>query len=363
VDLGRLQESTQRLRRSGLFAAVDEPLVYRAGAGGTELGVLLRVVEASRRNAFFGSVGVAQDPRDGNAYLSGAVDLQLRNIWGTGRDLALAWKRDALAGSNLGVAYRERFLFGWRLDFNLDLAQTVRDSTYTFQTAAAAVVLPLNAYVGLELGSAFDRSVFHVGREGDSHRLRGRLGLLFETLASAGDRRPHGRVEVRAEYARKSNSFTLAGTEDRSRHQQTLWSGLFEGGWPLGLRHELGVRGTWHILDSEEAEIVDSELFYFGGARTVRGYREDQFRGDQVLYGGVEYRYGDPRGAQVYVFVDAGGLRRKQPSGGFLREEHVGYGLGLRGQVATGVFDLAFAVGEDRSLSGAKLHVSLLQRF
>ena len=29
------------------------------------------------------------------------VDLQLRNIWGTGRDLDVAWKRDAIRGSNL----------------------------------------------------------------------------------------------------------------------------------------------------------------------------------------------------------------------------------------------------------------------
>ena len=363
VDLRRLRESTLLLRRSGLFAAVEEPLVYRAGSGEGELGVMLRVVEAPQRNAFYGSVGVAQDPRDRSAYLHGAVDLQLRNIWGTGRDLALAWKRDAIAGSNLGVGYRERFLAGWRLDLTLDLAQTVRDSTYTYQTAGAAVVLPLRSNLGLELGGAFDRSVFHVQPEGDAHRMRGRLGLLFQSLASPGDGRPYGKLEVRAEYARKSNSFVVASVPDNTTYEQTVWSGLYEAGWPLGRRHELWGRGAWQALFSDEDQIVDSELYYFGGARTLRGYREDQFRGDQVAYGGIEYRFGDPRAAQLVGFFDAGGLRRKQAGAETVQEAHFGYGVGLRGQVATGIFDIAFALGEERSWSAAKLHVSLLQRF
>ena len=363
VDLRRLRESTLLLKRSGLFAAVEEPLVYRAGSGEGDLGVMLRIVEAPQRNAFFGSVGVAQDPRDRSAYLHGAVDLQLRNIWGTGRDLALAWKRDAIAGSNLGVGYRERFLAGWRLDLTLDLSQTVRDSTYTYQTAGAAVVLPLRSNLGLELGGAFDRSVFHVQPEGDAHRWRGRMGLLFQSLSSPGDGRPYGKLEVRAEYAHKSNSFLVASVPDNTSYRQTVWSGLYEAGWPLGRRHELWSRGAWQALFSDEAQVVDSELYYFGGARTLRGYREDQFRGDQVAYGGFEYRFGDPRAAQLVGFFDAGGLRRKQEGADTVQEAHFGYGLGLRGQVATGVFDIAFALGEERSWSAAKLHVSLLQRF
>ncbi len=42
---------------------------------------------------------------------------------------------------------------------------------------------------------------------------------------------------------------------------------------------------------------------------------------------------------------------------------HAGYGFGLRGVVATGIFDISFGVGEQLSFSDVKLHVSLLQRF
>ena len=49
----------------------------------------------------------------------------------------------------------------------------------------------------------------------------------------------------------------------------------------------------------------------FGGAESLRGYREGQFRGDRVVYGGIEYRYGDPRAARVYTFFDAGAFSRR----------------------------------------------------
>jgi outer membrane protein insertion porin family len=363
VDMRRIRESTQLLWRTGLFGAVQDPLIYRTGHGGEEVGVLLRVVESQRRNTVFGTVGLARDPSSNDSFLSGAVDLQLRNIYGTGRDLDVAWRRDARAGSNLSLGYRERFLFSWPLDVLVDLRQTVRDSTYTFQSGGGALVVPVSRTLSLEAGGGFDRSVFHVGRQGNSKRLRGRLGLLLQSLGSEFDGGHYGRLEVRAEWARKSNDLIVDGQGDRSKFSQTLWNGNFEVAARLARRHALATRGAWFVVISDEAEISESELYYFGGARTLRGYREDQFRGDQVAYGGMEYRFGTPRGAQLYTFVDVGGLRRKRSSGGVTEEVHAGYGFGLRGVVATGIFDLSFGVGEELTFAETKLHVSLLQRF
>jgi outer membrane protein insertion porin family len=362
VDVRHIRESTHLLRRSGLFAGVEDPVIYRAGNGGQQVGVLLRVVESQRRNSVFGSVGVARDPRTEEPYISGAIDLHLRNIYGTGRDLHVAWRRDALAGINLSLAYRERFLFGSAMDFKLDLSQTVRDSTYTFQSLGGSVVLPLARSWSVEGGGALDRSVFHVGARGNSRRVRGRVGLAFESLAQERDGRHFGRIEVFAEYAHKSNSLVVGDVTDASSLDQTLWTGNFVAGLALAPRHIVAARGSWRVIASIEPQIAESELFYFGGARTLRGYREDQFRGDQVAYGGVEYRYGDPRRAQLYGFVDVGGLRRKQEFG-VVESTHLGYGFGLRGHVATGTFDLAFGIGEERSIADTKLHVALLQLF
>jgi hemolysin activation/secretion protein len=144
---------------------------------------------------------------------------------------------------------------------------------------------------------------------------------------------------------------------------QTIWSGRFDCGAPLARRHVLAARGEWHALVSAEAETPVSELFEFGGARTLRGYREGQFRGEQVAYGGIEYRYGDPRVAQFYLFADGGALRRRLADAPREESLHAGTGAGLRARVANGAMDVSFGLGEERSFSALKAHVSFVQSF
>jgi outer membrane protein insertion porin family len=305
---------------------------------------------------------MARDPGRDRAYLTGTIDMALGNIYGSGRDLRVGWQRDARLGSRLALGYRERYLFGTPLDFGVDLSQTVRDSSSTWQTLGLVGLLPLNRTLALELGGAFDRSVYHLEPKGNTFRARARVGLRFASLRREEDGARFGVVEVHAEWARRRNDLTTASGEDHARVHQTIWGGRFETGVPLATRHVLAARGEWHVLDGP-TPVPDSELYEFGGARTLRGYREAQFRGDRVAFGGIEYRYGNPLGARLYGFVDAGGLGLRQATGLPERSFHLGYGVGLRAAMANGLFDLAFGIGEERSLADAKVHASLSQRF
>ncbi len=371
ADIRQIRDAPALLRRSGLFASVEPPRIYRIQ--GNDVGVLLRVVEAPRRNSAFGAVGVARDPRRDRPYLTGSVELALRNLVGSGRDIDLAWKRDGLIGSRLAVAYRERFWFGLPLDLGVDLSQTERDSTSTWQTAGFAAEWPLNRNLALTAGGALDRSVFHptiaagggasAGVTGNTLRWRGNVGLRFTSLGREEDGGRFGTFEVRAETAHRRNDLRSPAGADHDRVRQTIWGGRFEAGLPLALRHVIAARGEWHALTSDEAEVPVSELFEFGGARTLRGYREAQFRGDQVAYGGLEYRYGDRRVAQLYAFLDAGALRRRVRAAPRDESAHVGTGVGMRAQVATGALDVSFGIGEEHSFSSTKVHVAFQQRF
>jgi outer membrane protein assembly factor BamA len=268
ANLQRIAGATHTLRRSGLFEMVQEPLLYRTGTSPTDVGVLMRVVEAQRRNTVFGTVGVARNPLTGSPYVSGAVDLQLRNIWGTGRDVDVDWRRDAIRGSNLFLGYRERFVFGSPFDVELQLGQTVRDSTYTYQTLSAGLRLPVRRSLSVHFGTAVDRSVFHTATQGNSLRLRQRIGLQVEGDGREIDGDAFGLLAVYLEYARKSNDLMTSGIEDRSKVRQTVWRGNYDAGVPIGHKHVIGLRGQWYFIDSNEAEVPESELFWFGGARS-----------------------------------------------------------------------------------------------
>ena len=110
-----------------------------------------------------------------------------------------------------------------------------------------------------------------------------------------------------------------------------------------------------------------SEQFYVGGARTVRGYRENQFHGRRVAYARNELRLGRSPRDGFYVFVDAGYVRQETPqaAGATLIDGTglTGYGFGVRSLSRVGRLDLSFAVSDGLSLRQTKVHVLLEQNF
>ena len=53
--------------------------------------------------------------------------------------------------------------------------------------------------------------------------------------------------------------------------------------------------------------IPPTELFYLGGATTLRGYDEDWFSGPRRVYANLEYRFLVGPESQIFVFTDLGG--------------------------------------------------------
>ncbi|MCX5754333.1 MAG: BamA/TamA family outer membrane protein, partial [Candidatus Krumholzibacteria bacterium] len=100
-----------------------------------------------------------------------------------------------------------------------------------------------------------------------------------------------------------------------------------------------------------------AELFPLGGATTLRGYRESQFRGERIVFANVEYRFGE--GGWLFLFDDAGAFFR----GGEGWTLKNGAGFGLRSQSPLGIVVLSFGVGEQLSLEGTRIHISLVEKF
>ena len=119
--------------------------------------------------------------------------------------------------------------------------------------------------------------------------------------------------------------------------------------------------------ESAEESVPVPEQFTIGGARTVRGYRENQFHGRGVAYARNELRLGRVAREGFYAFVDAGVVRQEAPTstGGAVaaRVGLAGYGFGVRSASRVGRIDLSFAVSDGVALQQTKVHVLLEQNF
>lgn len=99
-----------------------------------------------------------------------------------------------------------------------------------------------------------------------------------------------------------------------------------------------------------------TELFYLGGANTLRGYGEEMFRGEGSIYSNLEYRFLSGSSSQFFVFVDNGAIFSKSDGFSSLK---VGYGLGMRIESMNGIISMDYGLAKGESILNGKIHVSL----
>ena len=103
-----------------------------------------------------------------------------------------------------------------------------------------------------------------------------------------------------------------------------------------------------------------SQRFTMGGSDTLRGYEDDQFRGNSMLKATLEYRFPIVKKVQGVLFTDNGYAWDKRHEDDFdLGLIKNSYGLGLRINSPLGPVKLDYGYGED----GGKFHFSFGGQF
>jgi outer membrane protein insertion porin family len=104
------------------------------------------------------------------------------------------------------------------------------------------------------------------------------------------------------------------------------------------------------------------DLFTLGGADNLRGYEDDEFRGNKMYAATVEYRYPIAKKIQGVFFVDAGSAWDGTGNIPWYQNDdsiHVSTGLGFRITTPIGPIRLDYGVGDD----GGKFHFSFGGKF
>jgi len=369
-----LNRAADRLLARDLYAQVDPPRVYLTTSADT-VGVFFPVTPRRKVNRLQVVLGLSRDPETGDSSLSGEVDLSLPDLAGSGRGLRVGWRDDGLQKRRFGLTYVEPLAFGTPLDTDFTLDNEVETDSYTRFRLENRWRLPVVAYWGVELGVGWDRSTYPTGSLERTSRLRGRAAILHRR----GDRSTSGWEGIFAIETASRKSTARPDTLDtgvsgaqlgEAVTQRILEGDLAAEQW-LGGTFSLAGRVAFRQLTGGTDDVPLSEQFRFGGAATLRGYREDEFNGTTVSYGSLEARIGRPGASRLYTFYDLGyfefsaldptdldparrSLRRGWPRG---------FGLGLLARSPAG--DLSLAVGFPGTVDfdQAKLHVILLESF
>jgi outer membrane protein assembly factor BamA len=340
-------------------------VIYAAAADTVAVQWIVR--KRANPNRLAAILGLSRDDQN-NTQLSGQVQLLLANIAGTGRRLELDWSDDGADRSDLGVSWLEPLVLGTPLDTELLLDQEVLQGVHTRFQSDVRVNLPVAGVWGVELGLGRDRSTFPSGEWARSSRLRSRVAIhhrRFDLSVSGWQ------AEVAVESAkRQAEARPEEGSEATAlqEEQQTLLQVDLDGEVWLGGTLSLGLRGHYAGASGDEESLPLTEQYRLGGARSLRGYREDQFHGEQVASIALELRVGRAGGSRLYTFLDVGYVRHSQinPETEMLDRSidyPEGFGVGIETAGIGGNISLAIGFPGTFALDEAKMHVSLIQAF
>lgn len=360
-DQDAVEGSRGRLLRSGLFRSVSEPV---ARVDWKEKSAVVELeVEEARTNRVAGVFGYAPPSKGKEGIFTGFVDVEFRNILGTARRGGARWERVSPESRHVRLFYREPWVLGGPFALGGRMEQTIRDSTYSRLSGVLEADVDLSRRVsasftfgGESMKPRSDRTT--VPR---STRTTGGVGFRFEGRDFPANPRAGLTLRLGAEYGeRKTDAEPERGVEGDRIRQSTL-----DGGFgiyrPVGRAGvaALEVEGIGRFTDAPYVPPYDQ--FYLGGARTLRGYDEDRFRGSRLAWSRLEYRHLLGALSRVFLFVDTAYIfARREEGGAVVRDEltRTGYGFGLRVDSAAGIIGIDYGLGEGDSFGDGKIHVS-----
>jgi outer membrane protein insertion porin family len=360
----KVDEIAGRLNRLNIFSNVAEPRLYRTADGGG--GMLLAVAEGST-NTFDGVIGYAPGGPGADGYVSGLVNVSMRNLFGTGRLFGVHWQRDDRSSQEVDLRYVEPWLFGYPVNIGAEFFQRQQESTYVHRvvTAHASVLasdeMTLNAHVSAEATIPSTETALPVVDE--ARALFAGVGVGYDTRDNLVS--PTAGTMFRTDYeiGTKTVRPRAAGADEERVPVQRV--SMDAEAYALLFQRQVLAAGV-HGRERLGGDIGLADYYRLGGARTLRGYRESQFLGSRIAWSTLEYRYLLAPRSYAFGFIDAGYYfvppddARAVPSDQAFK---YGYGVGVRTDTPLGSLGVSIALGGGDAFSQAKLHFGLINEF
>lgn len=368
-DYNKVAKIPARLMKLGYFRRVAEPTVFLAEG---DQGGLLINVEEGNTSSFDGVVGYTPGTGEDTGYFTGLINISLGNLFGTGRSFLAHWQKRDKFSQDMKFHYREPWVAGLPVHLGGGFSQLIQDSTYIEREYGLDATLPLvegfsvigdvqrMAILPDSLGSymlGIPRSQTlsaSIGIQYDSRDdlLNPGRGIYYFTSVETGAKNNLGPQEILESY----------NLDDKVNNRRFVIDIDFF--IPTFNRQVLALALHGRQITSSEEFIPITDQYRLGGTRSLRGYREDQFRGANVAWTNIEYRYVLGARSRAFIFCDLGYYYADNPAG-VSEDFKIGYGFGIRLETGLGIMgiDYGLAYGEKQGLMSGLLHVGLVNEF
>lgn len=338
-------------------------------------------LKEGRYNSIDGAVGYFPAGDDEDGYWTGLVDLSFKNLFGSGRRFKIHWQQPDRYSQDLALSYREPWLLGYPLDIEFGLDQSINAAAGYSEWGDGAKVLSritaISAYYrfseDIEIGAGVlneesipDSIARYVSGIPHSLTWGGTAVITFDGRDRPGNPRSGYYYSTAAEVADKKN-YVAPNSGIPQSVRERKWSADLELAIPIWKTTILDLRVHGQKIDSEQEILPISELYYLGGATSLRGYREMQFAGHTIAWSNLELRWILGRYSRLTLFTDLGYYARnlENGDGGIHMKEawHLSYGTGIDFETGLGIIGIDYGIAQGDPPAAGKIHFRLKNEF
>jgi len=359
----------ERLNKLGFFKPLNKPEYY---INSKDEGVLSFKVKELQTNNFDGIIGyIPGSTPDESGYVTGLINLKMRNLFGTGREASIKWQRLDRSSQLLDLNYLEPWVLGMPVNISARIFQRKQDSSYVQRTfdislqylatdvLSAGVTLSLESVIPTDNGdqrfTVFNSTILNTG-------VNLKLDTRNDLYSPTKGIKFVNSYSFRKKTINGPTKFIAPSTVTNVNLQKLEIS--FDAYFSFVKRQVLAVK--LHGGELRGPFFETSDLFRMGGFNSLRGYKEDQFLGSRIIWGNLEYRFLLTSRTYFFVFFDNGYFLRKEdverniPK---LEGYKTGYGLGINLETSLGILGVSFALGQGDSFSDGKIHFGIINSF
>ncbi|MEP4531815.1 MAG: hypothetical protein ABJ004_01935 [Cyclobacteriaceae bacterium] len=330
-------------------------------------------LEEKSTNSFEGVVGVLPGQNDGKVLITGYFDLELNNLFRTGKAFGLEWNRFAAQSQSINMSYDHPFFLETRLLFGVDFSLFKQDTSFVNQ----ALDLSFGTYLGSK-GSfkgtyhrsnanliSTDEQLLHNQNQVDYRR--DIYGISFEVN---NYKIPFGFSE-----GWKLKAAAAAGTKkirrnpaldehfyDTLKLKSNLFKFDFHFKYQKLIARQLAFNHRFESGYIHNDQILNNEMYRLGGLHSFRGFNENFFFAQEYFVNQLELRQYFESDSYFMLLFDQLYYQNRDNL-----DTPIAFGLGLVLSANNSLFNFAMAVGKSSdiplNLSAAKIHFGFTSKF
>ncbi|MBT5420629.1 MAG: BamA/TamA family outer membrane protein [Candidatus Cloacimonetes bacterium] len=293
---------------------------------------LLFDIEEDRMSLISGILGY-DNSKEGNSKITGWVNLEFMNLYGTDRSLAVNWQNLSADVSSIELKYHESGISRYPVNADLLIYRQEVDSTYIrskFESEFYYFDLynkyglfygKEDIFPGSKILNPIERSSFN------------KLGILWDMAILDNILNPSSGIETYLKYFYIFN--TVDGDNLTKQAVEIRWAKYFNLGNQFVLEFDVNA----NVI--EKKKLTEFEVYELGGAKSLRGFNENTFSGFRIGWSDIELRYLFGRNSRLFAFGAYGYVENKQ----YKYNDLFSFGFGLRTQTKIGILGIDYGLG------------------